>query len=108
MDLREHAIVPATYIPAVSISQITARHTMGRVMVAMADAPKCVCGVARRVGYTGRRDNDLAIYRLKIKGSVSDNALTLPSLFVVDDGLFVDYYEWRQRCEEATKEDNLK
>ncbi len=88
-----------TYRPAVPIAQITARHTMGRVLVALADKPEYVCGVARRIGYTGTHDNDLAIYRLKVKERVNDNATTLSTLFVVDGGLFVDYNVWQKKRE---------
>ena len=86
-----------TYIPAVAIAQITARHTMGRIAIALADNPECICGMARRVGYTGTRDNDLAIYRLKVKEHANANATMLPTLFVVDEGLFVDYDMWQKK-----------
>ena len=85
------------YVPAIATKQITARHTMGRVPIAEQGAPQCICGVAKRIGYTGPHDSDLAIYRLKVKAHTSDNATTLPTLYVVDGGLFVDYDEWRQK-----------
>ncbi len=88
-----------TYRPAVAITQITARHTMGRVPIALADDPSCVCGMARRVGYTGTHDNDLAIYRLKVRENAEANATMLPTLFVVDGGLFVDYDVWQKKRE---------
>ena len=81
------------------IAQITARHTMGRVLVAFADKPEHVCGVARRIGYTGTDDNDLAIYRLKVKECADDKATTLSTLFVVDGGLFIDYNIWQKKRE---------
>jgi len=86
-----------TYIPAVAIARITARHTMGRIPIALADKPECVCGMARRVGYTGTRENDLAIYRLKVKEHANANAIMLPTLFVVDEGLFVEYEVWQKK-----------
>lgn len=99
MEKRESNEKQVMYVPAVSILQITTRHTMGRVPIAKKNDPNCICGVARRIGYTGSRACDLAIYRLKVKEHVSDNAMTLPMLYVVDGGLFVDYNEWRQRGE---------
>ncbi len=99
MEQHKQGVIRSTYMPAVSISQITARHTMGRVLVAMVDAPEQVCGVARRIGYTGRHDDDLAIYRLKVKEDARNNTTTLPTLFVVDGGLFVDYEQWHQEHE---------
>ncbi len=97
MTLLKNDEMQVTYIPAISVTQITVRHTMGRVPVAMEDKPECVCGVARRIGYTGTNGNDLAIYRLKVKENVNDNATTLSTLFVVDGGLFVDYYLWQKK-----------
>ncbi len=88
-----------TYIPTVAITKITARHTMGRIPIALADNPNCVCGMARRVGYTGTGDCDLAIYRLKVKAHANSNAMMLPTLFVVDEGLFVDYDVWQKKRE---------
>ncbi len=99
VNARESKERQIKYVPAVSISQITARHMMGRVLVARENDPECICGVARRIGYTGTRERDLAIYRLKVKEHASDNATTLPLLYVVDDGLFVDYDMWRQQRE---------
>ena len=88
-----------TYIPVVTVARITAGHTMGRIPIALADKPDCVCGIARRVGYTGMGDNDLAIYRLKVKEDANANAMMLPKLFVVDEGLFVDYDMWQKKRE---------
>ncbi len=99
VDKWESNEIRATYVPFVSISQITARHTMGRVLIAKESEPEDICGIARRIGYTGTRGCDLAIYRLKVKERASDNATTLPMFYVVDDGLFVDYDEWRQKRE---------
>ncbi len=101
MHQQENKERQETYIPVVSIAQITARHTLGRILVALADKPECVCGIARRIGYTGKHATDLAIYRLKVKEHVNDNATTLSSLFVVDGGLFVDYQVWQKKRETA-------
>ena len=87
------------YRPIVAIPQITALHTMGRIPIALVDKPDCVCGMARRVGYTGTHDNDLAIYRLKVREHENANAVMLPTLFVVDEGLFVDYDVWQKKRE---------
>jgi len=96
MNLRNNEIV-AVYVPAIAITQITARHMMGRVLVALAEKPEHICGVARRVGYTGKAGSDLAIYRLKVKLREQDNATMLSALFVVDDGLFVEYEAWNTK-----------
>ncbi len=99
MDQTEETLTQQKYVPAVAITQITTKHSLGRVMIALANAPERICGVARRIGYTGKRDSDLAIYRLKVKRDSEDNVVTLPCLFVVDGGTFVDYEQWRQKQE---------
>lgn len=86
-----------TYIPVCAIERITAKHLMGRVPIAQVDKPEKVCGVARRIGYTGTHDYDLAIYRLKVKEHEKSDAIMLPTLFVVDGGSFVDYDEWQRK-----------
>ena len=95
--MQEYKEKQETYIPAIAITRITARHTMGRIPIALADKPECVCGMARRVGYTGTCDSDLAIYRLKVKEHMNANATMLPTLFVVDEGLFIDYNVWQKK-----------
>lgn len=97
MDLQVKQGWQEMYVPATAITQITARHTMGRVPIALAGSPEYVCGMARRVGYTGTHDNDLAIYRLKVKEHINGNAMMLPMLFVVDEGFFIDYDEWQKK-----------
>ncbi len=82
------------YTPAVGIARITTKHAMGKVFVTALNAPDHICGIARRVGYTGKQDSDLAIYRLKVKTDPLSPVTTLPKLFVVEGGVFVDYEEW--------------
>ncbi len=81
-----------TYVPECGITQITTRHMMGKVPVVMANEPDHICGFARRIGYTGKTEHDLAIYRLKV--ACNGKVITLPALFVVDGGIFVDYEQW--------------
>ena len=83
-----------TYIPAVAISRITLKHTLYRLPVATRDAPDHICGLAQRVGYTGTKENDLAIYRLKVKIGNHLPVMTLPGFFVLEQGIFVDYEQW--------------
>ena len=82
------------YIPAVGISRITVKHSLPRLPVATAKTPDQVCGVAQRVGYTGTQDNDLAIFRLKIKAGQNLPVITLPGFFVLEQGVFIDYEQW--------------
>lgn len=89
-----HELLPSsqqTYIPAVTISSATFKHSWGKVPVATTGAPEHVCGEARRVGYTGKTETDFALYRLKIKSSNGIPTVTLPNFYVIKDGFFVEY-----------------
>ncbi|HLI08331.1 MAG TPA: hypothetical protein VKV40_17335 [Ktedonobacteraceae bacterium] len=83
-----------TYIPAVAITQVTLRHSLQKIPVVIPGEPNRICGMAQRIGYTGNRDNDLAIYRLKIKAGEDFPTITLPGFFVIEDGVFKDYEQW--------------
>jgi hypothetical protein len=83
-----------TYIPAVSILRATYRKSWNKIPVATTDAPGQICGIAIRVGYTGRLDQDLAIYRLKVRAGQTLPVLTIPGFFVIDQGMFIDYDHW--------------
>ena len=89
-----HELLPAsqqTYIPAVTITSATFKHSWGKVPVATTGAPERICGEARRIGYTGKSETDFAIYRLKIKSYQGLPTVTLPNLYIIKDGLFVEY-----------------
>ena len=95
-NMRERLSTLPTFVPMVKVSRITAKHTFGRLPIATMDTPECSCGMARRVGYTGKDACDLAIYRLKVKFDRENTVLTLPFFFVVDDGKFIDYQKWQR------------
>src|SRR5579884_729082 len=82
------------YIPAVSILRATYRKSWGKIPVATMDAPDQICGLAQRVGYTGKLDDDLAIYRLKVRIGQLSPVLTIPGFFVIEEGIFEDYDLW--------------
>ena len=83
------------FVPTPPIQRITTRQTMGKVQIASLKQPDSICGIALRVGYTGKGYEDLATYRLKIKTERTKIFVTLPSVFVVEDGIFLDYEAWR-------------
>lgn len=83
-----------TYVPVVAIGRITLKHSLYRLPIATTVAPDSICGVALRVGYTGRQENDLAIYRLKIKIGNNLPVMTFPGFFVLEQSVFVDYEQW--------------
>ena len=89
-----HELLPSsqqTYIPAVTITNATFKHSWNKLPVATTGAPERICGEARRIGYTGKSENDYALYRLKIKLDNGLPTVTLPNLYVIKDGLFVEY-----------------
>src|SRR5579883_261441 len=87
------------YIPAVAIARATFKHSWNKLPVATVAAPDHVCGEARRIGYTGKQEGDLALYRLKVKVGKGLPTMTLPSLYIIENGLFVDYEQWQQERE---------
>ena len=84
-----------TYIPAIAIRRATLKHSWGKLPVATLSEPKAICGEARRIGYTGRCESDLALYRLKIKQADHRPTMTLPELYIIDEGRFLDYDLWQ-------------
>lgn len=94
MQMQIERLVQQIFVPTPPIQRITTRQTMGKVQIAPLKQPDCICGIAQRVGYTGKGNEDLATYRLKIKTERSKTFVTLPSVFVVENGIFVDYDTW--------------
>ena len=93
---KKHVLSPEQriYIPLVAIERATQKHSWSRLPVAVASRPDQACGEARRIGYTGREEHDLALYRLKIKpGGLP--TMTLPGIYIIDEGMFQDYEEWK-------------
>ena len=80
-----------TYIPAIAITRATLKHSWNKVPVATVAAPEQVCGEARRIGYTGKLDSDSALYRLKIKQGKGLPTVTLPELYIIENGMFQEY-----------------
>ncbi|HLH61020.1 MAG TPA: hypothetical protein VKV20_04995 [Ktedonobacteraceae bacterium] len=99
MKQPEQAQARRIYIPAVPIQRATYRKSWGKIPVATMDAPDRICGLAQRVGYSGKSDNDLAIYRLKVRIGQSAPIFTIPGFFVIEEGLFEDYDLWLAKHE---------
>jgi hypothetical protein len=94
--VKDHAAAQAqyiqyTYIPAIAIQRATLKHSWNKVPVATVAAPEQVCGEARRIGYTGKLDSDSALYRLKIKQGKELPTVTLPGLYIIENGMFQEY-----------------
>ncbi|MFL5627056.1 MAG: hypothetical protein ACJ788_15860 [Ktedonobacteraceae bacterium] len=96
MDSQQLAPLQQTYIPVIALASATLRHSLRRLEIATIHTPDHVCGMAQRIGYTGGQANDLAIYRLKVKGRNIISSITLPGFYVIENGVFVEYEQWQQ------------
>ncbi len=63
----------------------------GRISIATQSEPQNICGVARRIGYTGSSPNALALYRLKLYTTRPTIMETLSGYFVLVHGTFREY-----------------
>jgi hypothetical protein len=88
-----------TYIPGVAIVRATLKYSANKLPVSTSSHPGQICGEARRIGYTGKLDSDLALYRLKIRTGKDYPTLTLPGLYIIEEGIFQDYEQWREKAE---------
>ncbi len=79
------------YLPAVVPPVGTRKHSLGKYTLAMRETPDRICGLARRVGYTGPKETDFALYRLKVRATPDLPAVTLSDFFVLEHGLFRAY-----------------
>ena len=99
MEFQRQAGFENVYIPATNMGSATFRYSLSKVQVAIRNAPELICGFAQRVGYTGSQDKDLAVYRLKVKPGIDLPIVTLPGFFVIENGAFHEYEQWRQKRE---------
>jgi hypothetical protein len=78
--------------------------------IATVTEPERICGVARRIGYTGKDIQALPMYRLKVTEEGGSDLLTLPPFFVLEKGVFVEYEQWCRtpRTTSAERELNSK
>jgi hypothetical protein len=86
-----HLYTQSRYLPAVIHVPGTVKSSLKKVVIATRESPAYACGAAFRVGYTGSLATDLAIYRLKIKPAFDKPLVTLPGLYVLEEGLFRRY-----------------
>lgn len=88
VDSDPEASLPQHYRPALVRIPGTVKHSLRSVPIALLATPEDVCGMARRGGYTGALETDLAIYRIKLKRRPEREAVTLPGFFVLAEGIF--------------------
>lgn len=88
------------YIPAVAIDSATLKHSWNKLPVATVEVPDKICGEARRIGYSGKSGTDLALYRLKIKQRNNIPTVTLPGIYIIEGGQFLDFEQWSRQKEQ--------
>lgn len=54
------------YLSLLPYLRATVKHSLARIPCSRSDTPGQMCGIARRIGYSGSKPDDLALYRLKI------------------------------------------
>ncbi len=80
-----------TYMPARVPPVGTREHSLRKYLLAMRETPDRICGLAQRVGYTGSKETDFALYRLKAKSSPELPAITFSGFFILENGIFRAY-----------------
>lgn len=89
------------YVPLFTMLDATFKHSLSKIQVTAMHAPEHICGTAQRVGYTGNRENDFAMYRLRVRSDNRRSTITLPGFFVINNGVFIDYESWCKSQERA-------
>src|SRR5690348_3321510 len=79
------------YVPALLPVPGTVKHSLRKLSIATIEVPESACGIALRVGYTGKLETDLAIYRLKVKTRPELPLVALDGFFVLKEGIFRAY-----------------
>ena len=93
----QQAFQPNMYVPSVGIMRATLRFSANRLPISPLNDPDQICGEARRIGYTGTHDYDLALYRLKIRLGQGRPTVTLPGLYIIEEGIFQEYEPQTQK-----------
>lgn len=91
VDRYQQALPQPTYQPAIVAIPGTLKHSLRKIAIATVEVPDRVCGMARRIGYTGLLETDLAMYRLRVKPDSTHAAVTLAGFFVLEKGIFRIY-----------------
>ena len=82
------------YIPVFLDASGSLERTPSKIPIAIRATPGQICGKARRIGYTTVHSNSFALYRIKTQTNHRNSYITLPSIFVLFEGVFLDYQEW--------------
>jgi hypothetical protein len=78
------------YFPATLLKWPSAvrKKSFAKVPFTTTSAPETICGIARRIGYTGSQLEHHAIYRLKLYTDRRNIMDTLPGWYILENGKF--------------------
>ena len=88
------SIPQQSYIAVLLDTSSSLEHPPSKIPIATRTTPEQLCGKARRIGYTTPYNDALALYRIKTRTDHRSSYVTLPSIFVLAEGVFVDYQQW--------------
>ena len=88
------SIPQQSYIPVLLDASGSLEHPPPKMPIATRTTPEQICGKARRIGYTTAHRDALALYRIKTQTNHRNTYVTLPSIFVLVEGVFLDYQQW--------------
>ena len=94
-----NSIPQQNYIPVFLDASGSLERPPSKIPIAIRATPKQICGKARRIGYTTVHSNSFALYRIKTQTDHRNSYVTLPSIFVLVEGVFLDYLEWSNSTE---------
>lgn len=85
------------YIPLAEPPLLEKGGIFRKLLIATMKTPDQACGTAWRVGRVDGYQEEIAIYRLKIKVRLSNRSqtITLPGFFVLEQGHFIPWEHWR-------------
>ncbi len=87
----EEKLPPLVQVVYIALASTTL--PLGKIPIAAQSEPHKMCGMARRIGYTGSSTNDLALYHLKLNTPHTNHKITLPGDFVLEHGRFRVYHQ---------------
>ena len=88
------SIPQQSYVAVLLDTSSSLEHHPSKIPIATRTTPEKICGKAGRIGFTTPYNDALALYRIKTQTDHRSSYVTLPSIFVLVEGVFLDYQEW--------------
>jgi hypothetical protein len=97
--MEQQELSSGAYMPHTGSSAYPLRH----LSIATVTEPEHICGVAHRIGFTGKDMEALPMYRLMVTEQDHSDRLMLPFFFVLEKGVFVEYEHWCHTIKTGTQ-----